>query len=70
MAGLLSRQDLSEADVAGVLEAVAESGALERARSVALGYIGQAQRVLDTCPDVVERDLLAQVAARVVDRYS
>jgi len=70
LAGLLSRQDLSEADVAGVLEAVAESGALERARSVALGYIGQAQRVLDTCPDVVERDLLAQVAARVVDRYS
>ena len=70
LAPLLSREGLSAADVATVLEAVAGSGALARARGVALGYIEDARRVLASCPDLVERDLLAEVAAQVVDRYS
>ena len=53
-----------------VLRAVAASGALERARTDALRYIEDARSVLAACPDTVERGLLAQVAAQVVDRYS
>jgi geranylgeranyl pyrophosphate synthase len=67
---LLSRKGLGAAEVATVLRTVAGSGALERARDVALGYIEGARRVLDACPDLVERKLLEQVAAQVVDRYS
>ena len=70
LASLLSREGLGAADVATVLETVAASGALPRARGVALGYIEQARSVLETCPNLVERDLLAEVAAQVVDRYS
>jgi geranylgeranyl pyrophosphate synthase len=67
---LLSRRELSDGEVAGVLRAIAESGALERARAVALGYIERARVVLAECPGPVERGLLEQVAVRVVDRYS
>ena len=70
LAPLLSREGQGAAEVATVLEAVAASGALARARAVALGYIEEAHRVLGACPDLVERDLLAEVAAQVVDRYS
>ena len=56
--------------MATVLTTVAASGALARARGVALGYIEEARRVLAACPDLVERELLAEVAAQVVDRYS
>ena len=70
LAPLLSREGQGAAGVATVLEAVAASGALARARAVALGYIEEAHRVLGACPDLVERDLLAEVAAQVVDRYS
>ena len=70
LAHVLSREGLEAAEVATVLETVAVSGALARARGVALGYIEQARRVLEACPDIVERDLLAEVAAQVVDRYS
>jgi geranylgeranyl pyrophosphate synthase len=70
LATLLSRDSRGTLDVASVLGTVARSGALERARGVALGYIEDARRVLGTCPDVVERDLLAEVAVQVVDRYS
>jgi geranylgeranyl pyrophosphate synthase len=70
LARVLSREGHGAADVATVLRTVAGSGALERARGVALGYIEEARRVLEACPDVVERDLLAEVAAQVVDRYS
>ena len=38
--------------------------------TVALGYIEEARSVLASCPDHVERELLAEVAAQVVDRYS
>ncbi len=55
---------------AGSSPTVARCGALEGARAVALGYIEQARMVLDACPDLVERELLNEVAARVVDRYS
>ena len=70
LAPLLSRKGQGAADVATVLETIAGSGALARARSVALGYIEEARRVLEACPDLVERDLLAEVAAQVVDRYN
>ncbi len=70
LAPLLSREGQGAAEVATVLAAVAASGALARARAVALGYIEEAHRVLGACPDLVERDLLAEVAAQVVDRYS
>jgi len=70
LAPILGSPDADDAAVASVLGAVAESGALERARRDALRYIGDARSVLDACPDTVERELLAQVAAQVVDRYS
>jgi len=70
LAPRLSRQGHGTADVASVLAMVAASGALTRACGVALGYIEEARRVLGTCPDTVERDLLVEVAAQVVDRYS
>jgi geranylgeranyl pyrophosphate synthase len=70
LSGLLADRGLDDAGVARVLAEVAAAGALERARAVALGYIEEARTVLAACPDLVERDLLAQVAARVVDRYS
>ena len=70
LAAVLLRGGQSAADVAIVLRTIAASGALARARGVALGYIEEARRVLAACPDLVERDLLAEVAAQVVDRYS
>jgi geranylgeranyl pyrophosphate synthase len=70
LAPLLSRPEPGDDDVATVIQAVAASGALERARAVALRYIEGAREVLGTCPDLVERDLLVQVAAQVVDRYT
>ncbi len=70
LAGVLGEPGATAAQVDAVLLAVAECGALERAREAALRYIGDARSVLETCPDTVERALLAQVAAQVVDRYS
>ena len=70
LASQLSRAGYSAVDVASVLATVAGSGALARARDVAMGYIEEARRVLRACPDLVERELLAEVAAQVVDRYS
>ena len=69
-ARILGNPEADDAAVAAVLGAVAQSGALERARRDALRYIEDARSVLDSCPDTVERELLAQVAAQVVDRYS
>jgi geranylgeranyl pyrophosphate synthase len=70
LAETLRRPALTDADVDTVLYAVIETGALERARGDALRYIEDARSVLATCPDTVERGLLGQVAAQVVDRYS
>ncbi len=70
LATVLGTPGADDAAVAAVLGAVAESGALQRARGDALRYIGDARSVLDSCPGTVERELLAQVAAQVVDRYS
>ena len=67
---ILRRPSPSAAEVAVVLGAVTESGALERARADALRYIEGARTVLAACADTVERGLLAQVAGQVVDRYS
>ena len=70
LAEMLRRPDPSDADVDGVLRAVEETGALARARADALRYIEGARAVLTVCPDAIERGLLEQVAAQVVDRYS
>jgi geranylgeranyl pyrophosphate synthase len=70
LAEILRRPDPSDADVEIVLAAVADSGALQRARGDALRYIEGARAVLAGCPDTIERGLLEQVAAQVVDRYS
>ncbi len=70
LAEILRRPDPSEAEVEVVLGAAAESGALARARADALRYIEEARAALAACPDTVERALLEQVAAQVVDRYS
>jgi geranylgeranyl pyrophosphate synthase len=70
LAETLRRPAPADVDVKAVLHAVIETGALERARGDALRYIEQARSVLAACPDTVERGLLAQVAAQVVDRYS
>jgi geranylgeranyl pyrophosphate synthase len=70
LAEILRRPAPPDVDVAAVLHAVVETGALERARGDALRYIEDARSVLAACPDTVERGLLAQVAAQVVDRYS
>ena len=70
LAEILRRPAPADAEVGAVLRAVIETGALERARGDALRYIEEARSVLAACPDTVERGLLAQVAAQVVDRYS
>ncbi len=70
LAEILRRPGPSDADVATVLSAVEGAGALQRARGDALRYIEDARSVLAACPDTVERGLLAEVAAQVVDRYS
>ena len=70
LGALLARAAIDDSDVDVVLAEVGRCGALEGARAVALGYIEQARMVLDACPALVERALLTEVAARVVDRYS
>ena len=70
LAATLQRDDLNAEEVAAVLRTVAACGALERARGVAMRYIHSARGVLDACAGPVERELLSQVAARVVARYS
>jgi geranylgeranyl pyrophosphate synthase len=61
---------LDDVAVAGVIAEVRASGAIERAREVALGSIDEARRMLATCADDVERELLEEVARSVVDRFS
>jgi geranylgeranyl pyrophosphate synthase len=70
LAEILRRPAPSDDDVETALAAVAGSGALQRARDDALRYIDEARAVLAGCPDTIERGLLEQVAAQVVDRYS
>jgi geranylgeranyl pyrophosphate synthase len=70
LAEILRRPGPSAADVDLVLRAVEETGALTRARADALRYIEDARAILTACPATVERGLLEQVAAQVVDRYS
>jgi geranylgeranyl pyrophosphate synthase len=67
---LLIQDQIDDEGVDTVLAEVARCGALEGARAVALGYIEQARMAFAACPGLVERELLNEVAARVVDRYS
>ena len=61
---------LDDAAVAAVIAEVGATGAIERAREVAVGSIDEARRALATCSDDVERDLLEEVARSVVDRFA
>ena len=61
---------LDAAAVGQLIEEVRASGALQRARGAALAHVDGARRALEECSDDVERDLLAQVARTVVDRFS
>ncbi len=61
---------LDEAAVAQVIADVRGTDAIERAREVALGWIDEARRLLATCSEDVERDLLEEVARSVVDRFA
>jgi geranylgeranyl pyrophosphate synthase len=70
LAPLLAGPAPGDETVATIIEAVVASDALERARAVALGYIEQARAALASCPGSIERELLAEVAAQVVDRFS
>ena len=70
LAELLARDDLSPEDVDAVLSTVASTGAVARARDVAMRYIERARQTLDGCPSPVERELLAEVADQVVARYN
>ncbi len=70
LAVALVRDDLSMAEVEAVLQTVSATEALERAWSAAMRYIDAAHSKLEQCPGPVERELLAEVAAQVVARYS
>mgnify|MGYP000964299242 FL=1 len=60
---------LDETAVAAVIADVRATGAIERARDVAIRSIEEARRLLQTASDDVERDLLEEVARAVVDRF-
>ena len=70
LAPLLAECEGCEERVGALVAEIIASGALERAREVALEHIAQARAVLSRCSDEVERDLLGQVAGSVVDRFS
>ncbi len=70
LAPLLAECEGCEERVGAIVAEIIASGALERAREVALEHIAQARAVLSRCSDEVERDLLGQVAGSVVDRFS
>jgi geranylgeranyl pyrophosphate synthase len=70
LAQLVALQEKNAAQVAEVVARVRGCGALERAREAALAYIAAARERLVACTADVERELLGEVAGRVVDRYS
>ena len=54
----------------GVLDDVLASGAIERARGMALDFMNEARRRLADCPSGFERELLDELAGSMVERYS
>ncbi|MGO8683113.1 MAG: polyprenyl synthetase family protein [Thermoleophilia bacterium] len=58
------------ADVAAVIADIVASGAIERARAAALEQIATAREHLALCSDLVEHELLTDVAGWVVERFS
>jgi octaprenyl-diphosphate synthase len=67
---LLERRDKDDRLVASILETVRSGSGLRRSREAALTFIAEARAQLDRCRDLVEADLLSQIAGQVVDRYS
>jgi octaprenyl-diphosphate synthase len=70
LAPLLERRAKDERLVASILETVRAGRGLPRAREAALAFIAEARGQLGLCRDLVEADLLTQIAGQVVDRYS
>ena len=60
----------AESEVAALIAEIVASGAIEQARAVALAQIAEAREHLALCSDLVERELLAEVAGWVVERFS
>ena len=54
----------------GVVDDVLASGSIERARGMALDFMNEARRRLADCPSGFEHELLDELAASMVDRYS
>jgi len=59
-----------ETELAGVLDEVLASDGTERARAIALQFMDEARRRLAECPGGFERELLDELAASLMDRYS
>jgi octaprenyl-diphosphate synthase len=70
LAPLVAKCGDDEDRVPELVAEIVASGALQEAREVALERIDQARADLERCSDQVERELLAQVAGSVVDRFS
>jgi len=70
LAPLVAQRDKNGGQVRDVVASVRGCGALERAREAALAYIVAARERLAACRADVEKDLLGELAGRVVDRYS
>ncbi len=67
---LVALREKDQGQVREVVARVRASGALERSREAALAYIVAARERLAACRADVEKDLLGELAGRVVDRYS
>ena len=61
---------LLEYELEGVVDDVLASGSIERARGMALDFMNEARRRLADCPSGFEHELLDELAASMVDRYS
>jgi geranylgeranyl pyrophosphate synthase len=59
-----------EAVVVEIIRDVEESGAVERARHLAVEYVEAARVLLSECQGGFEKELLNELAGSVVDRYS
>ncbi len=67
---IVDRSNQDEAFVAGVLEQIRASGAVDRAQDRASDYITQARARLDVVPDDETRDLLYELSDQSVRRTS
>ena len=60
----------ADAELTALIAEIVASGAIGRARAVALAQIAEAREHLALCSEYVERELLGKVAGWVVERFS